>query len=376
MKRIFYTTLSAFILNSFMATAVPFAITKPNYYTTTAALKDTAKYSYKDALLMKYYNANQFADAAYNSIMTLNSLVKKENYRNKVAAFNNPANTDLGFSLNNEIHIALKPLTEKACSGSSSKLTGMINSLLSTQPGLFSSVKSLIPNNGVFNTITSIVGSWTMQERKISKNDFDTFLLNVGKYFGQYEKLNKINLQLDNGLDNLDNKINDLQGKLKLMMTDIFVALRPNIAKTFTENKSLEEMLMLFADKQFADTIRFGGNVSQTNKAKQASFIELQVNKNNSPYFPADAIKTAKEISNDIAKIYNDYQKLYNDNYNNMRAILLESKAISKTINAQQIDNTLAELLSLYNESKKADALNLRLITLRTVIFTICVVPF
>ncbi len=356
MKKIFHFFLLLLILNGFVVNA------KANRHNTKQAVIDTSKFSYKDGLLMKYYNANQFVDAAYNSIMALNSLVKKENYRNKVAAFNNPANTDLGFNLNNEIHIALKPLMEKACSGSTSKLTGMINSLLNNQPGLFSSVKNLIPNNSIFNTITSIVGSWTMQERRVTKNDFDTFLLNVNKYFGQYEKLNKINQQLDNGLDNLDNKINDLQGKLKLLMGDIFVALHPNIAKTYTDNKSLEEMLILFSDKQFADT--FHSKTTQVTKAKHTSFIELQVNKNNSPYFPADAIKTAKEISNDVSKIYSDYQKLYNDNYNSMRVILLESKAISKTINSQQIDNTFADLLNLYNESKKADALNLRLLTL------------
>ncbi len=364
MKKVHLLLFAALSFSSLKASATQLPRATNKMLNNKAALADTTAYLYKEALLMKYYNTTQFADAAYNSIMTLNSLVKKENYRNKVAAFNNPANTDLGFNLNNEIHIALKPLTDKACSGSSGKLTGMINSLLNNQNGVLSPVKNLIAVNSIFNTITSIVGSWTMQERRVTKSDFDTFLLGVGKYFGQYEKLNKVNMQLDNGLDNLDNKINDLQTKLKLLMADVFVALHPGTAKTFADSKSLEEILILFSDKQIADTIFIAANATSKKMAKQTTFIELQINKNSSPYFPADAIKTAKEISGDVAKIYTDYQKLYADNYNNMRIILQESKAISKTINIQQIDNTLNELLSLYNESKKADALNLRLLTL------------
>jgi hypothetical protein len=48
-------------------------------------------------------------DAIISSI-PLNSLIKKENYRNRITAFKNPANTDIGFSLESEIQKALKPM--------------------------------------------------------------------------------------------------------------------------------------------------------------------------------------------------------------------------------------------------------------------------
>ena len=56
-------------------------------------------------------STSYFLDALTSSFNTLNSLIKKENYRTKIATLNNPTATDLGFNLENEIQMALKPLS-------------------------------------------------------------------------------------------------------------------------------------------------------------------------------------------------------------------------------------------------------------------------
>lgn len=81
-------------------------------------------------------------------------------------------------------------------------------------------------------------------------------------------------------------------------------------------------------------------------------------------YFPADNIKTAKDINSTINKIFAEYQKIYNNNYGDIKNILQEAKALGKNINTKQVDNSIAELQQLYTESKNADAFNLRLNTL------------
>ena len=99
--------------------------------------------------------------------------------------------------------------------------------------------------------------------------------------------------------------------------------------------------------------------------------IEKRINDNNEKqetksgiYFPIDAIKTAKDITSTIQKIFTEYQKIYTANYNDIKNILQETKQLGKNINTQTLDNSLAELQTLYTESKNADALNLRLNTL------------
>ena len=90
---------------------------------------------------------------------------------------------------------------------------------------------------------------------------------------------------------------------------------------------------------------------------------EQQATRNNI-FFPSDAIKTAKDITSTIQKIFAEYQKIYTANYNDIKNILQESKSLGKGINTQQIDNSLNDLQQLYNDSKNADVLNLRISTL------------
>lgn len=62
--------------------------------------------STKQKLLAQYSAAINYADAAINSIAALNSLIKKENYRNKISSYNNPTSSDMGFNL----HLKFKQL--------------------------------------------------------------------------------------------------------------------------------------------------------------------------------------------------------------------------------------------------------------------------
>ena len=73
-----------------------------------------------------------FVESANNSTNSLNGLLRKDNYRNKITALNNPANSDLGFNLKNEIMSALKPLLAKAKKTDHRKFNQVIDGLLNT----------------------------------------------------------------------------------------------------------------------------------------------------------------------------------------------------------------------------------------------------
>ena len=109
----------------------------------------------------QYTAAINYVDAAINSIAALNSLIKKENYRNKISSFNNPTSSDMGFNLQLEINTALKPLLDKAKNVNPNKFMDVVGSLVGNQSkgGL---TKSLIPATGIFSTLTSLVGNLTV----------------------------------------------------------------------------------------------------------------------------------------------------------------------------------------------------------------------
>ena len=304
----------------------------------------------KEKLHNQYTAAAEFADAAINSITALNSLIKKENYRNKISSFNNPTSNDMGFNLQLEIQTALKPMLEKAKNVNTNKFMDVVGSLVGNQ-NKSSLVKNLIPASGIFNSLTSLVGNLVVTEKRVTKDDLDSFILNISKYFGQFEKLNHVNQQFDISIDKIDLRLQELQVDLKDYLLDLITAYNGTIQRNNLKQKNIEELYLRYLDKTAIDTT-INNAFDARSDTKQA------------PYFPTDNIKSAKDITSTIQKIFAEYQKIYTANYNDIKNILQETKSLGKNINTKQVDNSLDELQNLYNDSKNADVLNLRLNTL------------
>lgn len=295
-------------------------------------------------LLYEYKAAIEFSDAAINSLSALNSLLKKENYRNKIASFNNPTSNDIGFNLQLEINTALKPLLEKSRNVNSNKFMDVVGSLVTQTNN--SVTKSFIPATSIFSTVTSLVSNLTITEKRVTKNDLDSFVINVSRYFGQYEKLNRINQQFDLNIQKIDFRLLELQTDMKDYLLDLIIAYNSTFQRSSLKQKTPEDLMLQYLDK------------AEIEKVIQSRKLNKEI------YFPADAIKTAKDIASSIQKIYSEYQKVYTSNYQDIKNLLIETKALGNNINKQTIDKSLNELQTLYAESKSADAFNLRLNTL------------
>lgn len=292
----------------------------------------------------KFVASAHLIDASINSLNSLGSLIRKENYRNKITAFNNPASSEMGFNLEIEIQAALKPILDKAKNTNISKFSEVIASIIQhpikNQQGAI-----VFGSNGLLGSVLGLVANLTVQERRISKQDLDSFLVRVNKYFMQYEKLNQSNNELDKKIEAFSIKLQALQFDIREHMMDLIIVLFKQTNRQQLKYKSLEELQIRYLDKSVLDTI-----------LKKDSGILLK--------FPGDAIKASKEMVYGIQKLFEEYQKLYADNYEQIRNILMQSKELGNNVNIQKIDQSLAELEKFYLESKDADILNLRLQTL------------
>ena len=286
---------------------------------------------------------SDFLDAAISSINSFNSLIKKENYRIRITSFNNPASSDLGFSLENEIQRSLKPLLAKAKNTNPDKFSAVISSLLTTQKATPGVKNPLALVNPVFPSLLGLVGTLTIQEKKITKADLDSFIITTSKYFVQYERLNAANLLFDQNIDKLNSKLKDLQFDVKEYMMDMITVFYPSLSRAPLKNLSTEELLLKYLDKHR---------------------LEATMDDNLNTIYPSDGIKGAKEISSSLQKLFNEYQKVYVENYQQIKAILGDSKTLGTSINTKQVDASLQDLEELYNESKASDILSLRLATL------------
>lgn len=298
--------------------------------------------------LRQFIISAEFLDAVINSINSFNILVKKENYRVKIASFNNPASTDMGFSLENEIQSSLKPLLAKAKNTNTSKFSEVVSSIVSMQNRATQVKPSLLPVNPVFTSLIGLVGTLTVQEKHISRADLDSFILATSKYFVQYEKLNTANSLFDQQMEGINNRLKELQFDIREYMLDLVTILNKAIDRGNFKSISLEDILLTYFDRQ-----KLGDRLTSENPASA-----------NKLYFPADGISTAKDITNALRKLFEEYQKIYSENYLQIRAILQEAKSLGRNINTRQVDASLKELEVLYLDSKNSDILGLRLNTL------------
>jgi hypothetical protein len=134
------------------------------------------KKDHKPAILSIAY----FIESANNSVNSLNGLLKKDNYRNKITTLNNPVNNELGFSLKNEILTALKPILDKAKRTDHKKFKDVIENFLSNpEENGISSVKKYLPVLGIFSTVLSLVGNLVISERNITTEDLNEFVSKV-----------------------------------------------------------------------------------------------------------------------------------------------------------------------------------------------------
>ncbi len=296
--------------------------------------------------LKQFLSTVDFLDAAINSINSFNSLLKKEAYRIKITSFNNPTSSDMGFNLENEIQTALKPLLDKAKSTNTQKFSGVVSSLVTGQSSMGLG-KSLSLINPVFPTLLSLVGNLTVQEKKITREDLDSFINATAKYFMQYEKLNAANNLLDQNIDRLNARMRDLQFDMKEYMLDMTTIIYKTIQRASLKSFSNEELLLHYLDRQRIEDLWLRDTVMKKGT-----------------HYPSDGIKGAKDIAYNLQKLFDDYQKVYGENYTQIKTILGDAKKLGKNVNAQQVDASLKEVEELFIESRSSDILSLRLTTL------------
>jgi hypothetical protein len=309
--------------------------------------RDTVAKNIDAHVLKQFLCTSDFFDAAVSSINSFNSLIKKENYRIRITAFNNPTSSDMGFNLESEIQIALKPVLAKAKNTNTTKFSEVVSSLMGIQNRMPLTKTAITAVNPVFTTLVSLVGTLTIQEKKITREDLDSFIAATSKYFVQYEKLNQANIIFDQNIERLNAKLTELQFDSREYIMDQIIVLNKNLQRSTLKLQTSEELLLKYLDKEIVENC----------------FHSIQ-SADNFYHYPSDGIKNAKEVANAIQKLFNEYQRVYSENYQQIRNILLESKSLGGNVNIRQVEASLKELEELYNESRNSDILGLRLSTL------------
>ncbi len=285
-----------------------------------------------------------FIESANNSINSINSLLKKDNYRNKITTLNNPTNNELGFSLKNEILNALKPILDKTRKTDSHKFKDVIENFLSNpEENGISSVKKYLPALGIFSTVLSLVGNLVIVERSITKEDLNVFISRIQQYFSQYEKLNSINEQFGEDVQVLLDRSEEIKSDLKDFLVDCICTLDRNINRATVKDMSVEALIQKYYDPQ-----------------KLQVRLDTAQFKNEGPVFPPDAPTSVKMLTSGIKKLQKEFESLYNNNYKQLKELIASLKTLPN-LDEDQLDKTNSEIDKLYMESRQADMINLNI---------------
>lgn len=307
----------------------------------TEAQLPAAKKDFKPGLLSVAY----FIESANNSINSLTSLLKKDNYRNKITTLNNPVNNELGFSLKTEILTALKPILDKVKKTDGGKFKDVIENFLNNpEDNGIKSVKKYMPSLGIFSTVISLVGNLVIVEKSITKEDLNKFMAKVQQYFYQYEKLNDINEQFSQQVKKLLEKSEEIKDDLKEFLVECITTMNKGITKTSLKEMPVEVLLQKYYDPQ-----------------KLQSWLDTANIKNEFSLYPPDAPTSVKLITAGIKRIQKEFETIYNENFGEMKELIASLKTTVPNIDENQLNKTSVEIEKLYTESRQADVINLNI---------------
>ena len=307
----------------------------------TTAQPAEVKKDYKPGLLSVAY----FIESANNSVNSLTSLLKKDNYRNKITALNNPVNNELGFSLKNEILTALKPLLDKVKKTDGGKFKNVIeNFLKNPEENGLKSVKKFLPSIGIFSTVLSLVGNLVIVEKSITSEDLNKFIAKVQQYFYHYEKLNAINEQFGEQVEKLIERSNEIKEDLKDFLVECITTMNTTITKQSLREMPVEVLLQKYYDPQ-----------------KIQGWLDTCRTNNEGYLYPPDAPTSVKMITSGIKRMQKEFETIYNENYREMKELIASLKITIPGLDQNQLTKTSNEIDNLFNESRQADVINLNI---------------
>ncbi len=286
-----------------------------------------------------------FIESANSSLNSITSLLKKDNYRNKITTLNNPVNNDLGFSLKNEILIALKPIMDKVKKTDGGKFKDIIENFLSKpEENGIKSVKKYMPALGIFSTVLSLVGNLVIVERSITKEDLNKFMTRVEQYFYQYEKLNAINEKFSHQVEELLERSAEIREDLKDFLLESITTMNRQIPKQSLREMPVEVLIQKYYDPQ-----------------KLQAWLDSTQNNNEACLYPPDAPMSVKLIASGIKRMQKEFETMYSENYSEMKEMIASLKNAIPGLDQNQLNKTSLEIDQLYNDSRQADVVNLNI---------------
>ncbi|MDN3619493.1 hypothetical protein QWY81_08525 [Polaribacter undariae] len=311
----------------------------------------------------KIINTTEFVFASNASLNAIKQLDATSDYLTQISSLNNPENSDLGFSLSEEIAEILENEiikgNRKINGVKKSKFLLFIDNIIKSP--LTEELTSAIPVVSSIKSVVNLVMGNALKGNDVSIDDVIDLKKSLNVYLVHYEGLAKAQTEFEQNLGNLDIRKEGLVLLLTQYTTERSNTLNPNAISEQDKKLTLTNVINKHYTKGIVQQ-----SVDKIISAKPLDYNNHLTNKN--LMYPTYALNQAKFIRDEVESLSKEYISIFSTYQSALKQVLEKSKAIG---DKNKIDNKISELeikllavqvafddnLNIYNLNSKFKAL-------------------
>lgn len=278
----------------------------------------------------KILATSTFIRAANNSFDAIDAQLANSDYLVEVSNLSNPTNTDLGFSLTDEISTILndKILKNRSKVGNSrsGKIMKFVQEIIKNP--VVTTFTNSVPALSSINAVVNLVSGLVVSDKKTSVDDFTEFKKELEKFVLHYEALAKANTQFDTKIDKLRTQTEALRVIVRNFVTERILTTSPGVQ--IDDELALHQVISQYYDRRDLEVLI--EEILEPHQKNGVLQLQPALNEKRLDY-PFYAINQAQFIQQELESITNLYLAAYQQYHEEIVTALIKSKAISKEPN-------------------------------------------
>lgn len=307
---------------------------------------------------------------ASNSFDALDAALAQSDYLSDITKLNNPTNTDLGFSLSDDITILLKQKIIKGNSKFNGRKVGKFLEFVKNiiKNPIVTSITSAIPAVSAISSVVDLVSGIAVRERGVSVKDFTEFKRALDKYIVHYNGLAKANHNFNTNIQNLKIKLEALRTVMNNYTLERIRTINPNA--NINTDQEMYKVIATYYDP--TDIQRYINDILKQYEYKNGEVNYTPALNDKRLSYPFYAINQAQFIRQELESLTNEYISSYKDYHKAIKKVLEKSKPLSKKpekINQklELLTQKLGRLVSTFEKNVKIDRVNIALQEIPTI---------
>lgn len=308
----------------------------------------------------KILATSTFIRSANNSFDAIDAALAQSDYLGDVGSLSSPNNTDLGFSLSDEVtQIVQKQIIRnrsKIGASRKAKVVRFIQEMVKNP--MVTSFTSTVPALGSINAVIGMVSNLVMNDKKVTVKDYAAFKKDLEKYISHYEALGQANAEFNSNIDKLRTQTEGLRVIVRNFTMERILTMTPK-AK-FQSDMELHEIISQFYDR--TDLEREIDAIVK--KYRKGSSLDLQGALNEKRLdFPFYAVNQAQFIQQELESIATEYVATYQHYHEDIIKVLMNSKSLSKEpgkidVKAKSLEKKLVVAVEAFERNVKIKEVN------------------